>query len=126
MCGLPRPHYPLSPITLVHRCADTVAGQDAVILHPVHLETPPGPILGAASVHGILAGWRGLIAGHATRMATSAAASATVAPARARSATSSTLVRSDAVSGSTDPSCRVMVPLTRATRRRTSRTRVER
>ena len=28
------------------------------ILHPSHLEAPPGPILGAASVHGILAGWR--------------------------------------------------------------------
>ena len=30
----------------------------AFILHPSHLEVPPGPILGAASVHGILAGWR--------------------------------------------------------------------
>jgi len=28
------------------------------ILHPVRLEAPPGPIIGAASVHGILAGWR--------------------------------------------------------------------
>ena len=28
------------------------------ILHPAHLEVPPGPILGAASVHGILASWR--------------------------------------------------------------------
>jgi uncharacterized membrane protein YvlD (DUF360 family) len=28
------------------------------ILHPTHLEVPPGPIIGAASVHGILAGWR--------------------------------------------------------------------
>ena len=28
------------------------------ILHPAHLEVPDGPILGAASVHGILAGWR--------------------------------------------------------------------
>ena len=28
------------------------------ILHPANLEVPPGPILGAASVHGILAGWR--------------------------------------------------------------------
>ena len=28
------------------------------ILHPTHLEVPPGPILGAASVHGILTGWR--------------------------------------------------------------------
>ena len=28
------------------------------ILHPAHLEVPEGPILGAASVHGILAAWR--------------------------------------------------------------------
>ena len=28
------------------------------ILHPAHLEIPEGPILGAASVHGILARWR--------------------------------------------------------------------
>ena len=28
------------------------------ILHPTHLEVPADPILGAASVHGILAGWR--------------------------------------------------------------------
>jgi len=28
------------------------------ILYPSHLEVPPEPILGAASVHGILAGWR--------------------------------------------------------------------
>jgi uncharacterized membrane protein YvlD (DUF360 family) len=28
------------------------------ILHPAHLEVPAGPILGAASVHGILASWR--------------------------------------------------------------------
>jgi uncharacterized membrane protein YvlD (DUF360 family) len=34
------------------------------ILHPTHLEVPAGPIIGAASVHGILAGWRqGLQAG---------------------------------------------------------------
>src|SRR5688572_15089362 len=31
------------------------------ILHPTHLEVPPGPIVGAASVHGILAGWRHLL-----------------------------------------------------------------
>jgi uncharacterized membrane protein YvlD (DUF360 family) len=31
------------------------------ILHPSHLEVPPGPILGAASVHGILAGWRQIL-----------------------------------------------------------------
>ena len=30
----------------------------AFILHPAHLELPAGPILGAASVHGILAAWR--------------------------------------------------------------------
>jgi hypothetical protein len=28
------------------------------ILHPTALEAPPNPILGAAAVHGILAGWR--------------------------------------------------------------------
>jgi uncharacterized membrane protein YvlD (DUF360 family) len=28
------------------------------ILHPVHLEVPEGPILGAAAVHSILTGWR--------------------------------------------------------------------
>ena len=28
------------------------------ILHPTNLEVPEGPILGAAAVHGILAGWR--------------------------------------------------------------------
>ena len=28
------------------------------ILHPEHLHVPEGPILGAASVHGILTGWR--------------------------------------------------------------------
>ncbi len=28
------------------------------ILHPTELEVPEGPIIGAASVHGILAGWR--------------------------------------------------------------------
>jgi uncharacterized membrane protein YvlD (DUF360 family) len=33
------------------------------ILHPSHLEAPPGPILGAASVHGILAGWRKTLQG---------------------------------------------------------------
>ena len=35
------------------------------ILHPVSLELPPGPILGAASVHGILAGWRQQLQGGA-------------------------------------------------------------
>ena len=36
------------------------------ILHPAQLEVPPGPILGAASVHGILSGWRrGLQSGRA-------------------------------------------------------------
>jgi uncharacterized membrane protein YvlD (DUF360 family) len=28
------------------------------ILHPARLELPPGPLLGAAAVHGVLAGWR--------------------------------------------------------------------
>ena len=28
------------------------------ILHPAQLEVPEGPIVGAASVHGILSGWR--------------------------------------------------------------------
>ena len=43
------------------------------ILHPTHLELPEGPILGAATVHGILAGWRqqlqdgGHAQGHAGR-----------------------------------------------------------
>ena len=37
------------------------------ILHPRQLEVPPGPILGAATVHGILAGWRSsLLAGAGT------------------------------------------------------------
>ena len=31
------------------------------ILHPAHLGVPAGPILGAASVHGILSGWRVLL-----------------------------------------------------------------
>jgi hypothetical protein len=33
------------------------------ILYPSHLELPPGPILGAASVHGILSGWRKTLQG---------------------------------------------------------------
>jgi uncharacterized membrane protein YvlD (DUF360 family) len=33
------------------------------ILHPARLEVPQGPILGAASVHGVLAGWRQLLQG---------------------------------------------------------------
>jgi uncharacterized membrane protein YvlD (DUF360 family) len=33
------------------------------ILHPSQLEVPPGSILGAASVHGILAGWRQALQG---------------------------------------------------------------
>jgi len=35
------------------------------ILHPSHFEVPPGPILGAASVHRILAGWRQVLQGNA-------------------------------------------------------------
>ena len=30
----------------------------AFLLHPSHLDVPGGPIIGAASVHGVLAGWR--------------------------------------------------------------------
>ena len=33
------------------------------ILHPAHLEPPPDPIIGAASVHGILASWRQALQG---------------------------------------------------------------
>jgi hypothetical protein len=36
------------------------------ILHPSFLETPEGPILGAAAVHGILAGWRQALNGRRT------------------------------------------------------------
>jgi hypothetical protein len=36
------------------------------ILHPTHLGVPAGPILGAASVHGILSGWRDLLQADAT------------------------------------------------------------
>ena len=35
------------------------------ILHPTQLEVPEGPILGAAAVHGILAGWRQQLQGGA-------------------------------------------------------------
>jgi hypothetical protein len=31
------------------------------ILHPAHLEVPPDPLIGAASVHGILASWRQML-----------------------------------------------------------------
>ena len=43
---------------LRHRLADRGFQTRAFILHPTALEAPPTPILGAASVHGILAGWR--------------------------------------------------------------------
>ena len=33
------------------------------ILHPAHLEVPADPIIGASSVHGILAGWRQVLQG---------------------------------------------------------------
>ena len=39
------------------------------ILHPSRLELPPGPILGAAGVHGILAGWRQQLQGGAGAVA---------------------------------------------------------
>jgi len=35
------------------------------ILHPTHLDVPAEPIIGAASVHGILAGWRRMLQGGA-------------------------------------------------------------
>ena len=41
----------------------------AFILHPTQLEVPPGPILGAASVHGILAGWRQALQGASQTLA---------------------------------------------------------
>ena len=34
------------------------------ILHPAHLEVPAEPIIGAASVHGILTGWRKTLQTH--------------------------------------------------------------
>jgi hypothetical protein len=37
----------------------------AFILHPSHLEVPAEPIIGAATVHGILAGWRSTLQGGA-------------------------------------------------------------
>jgi hypothetical protein len=39
------------------------------ILHPMHLGVPAGPILGAASVHGILRTWRDRLQSGATREA---------------------------------------------------------
>jgi uncharacterized membrane protein YvlD (DUF360 family) len=48
------------------------------ILHPAHLQVPPGPIVGAASVHGILSGWRHLLqTGSAGAAAAEAGRSAT-------------------------------------------------
>ena len=35
------------------------------LLYPPTLELPPGPILGAAAVHGVLRGWRHTLQGHA-------------------------------------------------------------
>ena len=49
------------------------------ILHPEHLETPEGPILGAASVHGILAGWRQELQGGSTGAPANAGQPATTA-----------------------------------------------
>jgi uncharacterized membrane protein YvlD (DUF360 family) len=46
----------------------------AFILHPTHLEVPSGPILGAASVHGILVGWRQALQGGAQTVALADAA----------------------------------------------------
>jgi uncharacterized membrane protein YvlD (DUF360 family) len=58
------------------------------ILYPSHLELPPGPILGAASVHGILAGWRkklqggpvGAVPAHAEPTPAAGAAEQSVTP----------------------------------------------
>jgi len=50
------------------------------ILHPTHLEVPAEPIIGAASVHGILAGWRRTLQGGAND-ALPAGAAEPVAPA---------------------------------------------
>jgi hypothetical protein len=41
------------------------------ILYPSHLEAPPSPIIGAASVHGTLAGWRQKLQGGLTAAAPS-------------------------------------------------------
>lgn len=49
------------------------------ILHPAHLDVPAEPIIGAASVHGILAGWRRQLQGGADG-ALPAAAAEPVAP----------------------------------------------
>ncbi len=35
------------------------------ILHPAHLPLPDGPIVGAAAVHAVLSGWRGMLEGEA-------------------------------------------------------------
>ena len=45
------------------------------ILHPTELEVPPGPILGAASVHGILAGLAATASGRVERHRTDRRAS---------------------------------------------------
>ena len=50
------------------------------ILHPTHLDVPAEPIIGAASVHGILAGWRRTLQGGANG-ALPAGAAQPVAPA---------------------------------------------
>ena len=42
------------------------------ILHPAELEVPPGPIIGAASVHGILAGLAATASGRVERHRTGA------------------------------------------------------
>ena len=52
----------------------------AFILHPAQLEVPPGPIVGAASVHGILAGWRQALQGRAQTLAAQTADAADEQP----------------------------------------------
>ena len=61
------------------------------ILHPAHLEVPAGPILGAASVHAILTGWRrGLQNGHDEPPAPAVGAESVGQPSsRSRAATTS-------------------------------------
>ena len=50
------------------------------ILHPAHLDVPAEPIIGAASVHAILAGWRKTLQA-APEVAAPAQAGRTAAPA---------------------------------------------
>jgi hypothetical protein len=51
----------------------------AFILHPASLPLPPGPVIGAAAVHGVLRGWRLSLQGDAGRAAAAPEAAATAA-----------------------------------------------